>query len=279
MSGLPFRELLDNHVDDSTDDAHRCLITDDLLEEDCVVLECGHRFNYAPLLEDIKRHKQQFNRRESDQGRLTRNQIRCPYCRHIQNYLLPYRQNYPMVNGVNYLRKTNIDTFLATNPCSICSHTPSSQISIYNAHCPSQPINYGDTHWYCSVHLKQSIREHQRRIRQENNASKALEKKKAREEAKLAKKKAREEAKHLKTSNLHNKPPLEPITTQVPTPLLTQNMVPISKSAPKCAWVMKLGKRKGELCRENATVCGMCKKHYKMKMNNSSPSSTGSVPG
>ena len=73
-----------------SDDKELCLITNDVLTENYVKLECGHTFNYLPLYKDILNHKKKFNFMESLIETLNDKQIRCPYCRTKQNSLLPF---------------------------------------------------------------------------------------------------------------------------------------------------------------------------------------------
>ena len=56
-------------------------------------MECGHKFNYAPLFNDIFTHKYCLNILEGH-GKLRVNEIRCPYCRFISKNLLPFYDNY-----------------------------------------------------------------------------------------------------------------------------------------------------------------------------------------
>ena len=64
-----------------------------------IVLNCGHKFNYDPLFQDIYNHKKRFSAMET--MRLKEFQIRCPYCRKIQNELMPYYKGKRKVYGVN----------------------------------------------------------------------------------------------------------------------------------------------------------------------------------
>lgn len=86
------------------EDNNLCLITNQLLVDKHVKLECGHKFNYIPLFNDIKNHKQKFNNLEGCNSKLKTNEIRCPYCRYKQNGVLPYYEelNIIKINGVNF---------------------------------------------------------------------------------------------------------------------------------------------------------------------------------
>ena len=89
--------------DDANEDDNRCLITNEPLTDRYVKLKCGHSFNYLPLLNDIKNHKEKFNHLEGSHTKLKQDEIRCPYCRSRQTEVLPYYEDlYPSkIHGVN----------------------------------------------------------------------------------------------------------------------------------------------------------------------------------
>ena len=101
-----FEELyksLDNE-ENLDEDTNTCLITNQLLTDKFIQLQCGHKFNYVPLFLDIKNHKQKFNALEGNSTRLDNNEIRCPYCRNKHSGVLPYYEEfgYAKINGVNH---------------------------------------------------------------------------------------------------------------------------------------------------------------------------------
>ena len=72
-----------------------CLITGEELVANSIKLQCGHHFNYIPLLQDVKNQKQRwFNGKYGINAgcdkTLNIGQIKCPFCRHVQNGLIPY---------------------------------------------------------------------------------------------------------------------------------------------------------------------------------------------
>lgn len=81
-----------------------CLITNKPLQANTVKLECGHSFNYLSIYKDVNNHKNKFNSMEISNSILKTEQIRCPYCRNIQNKLLPYIEieGVEKIHGVNY---------------------------------------------------------------------------------------------------------------------------------------------------------------------------------
>ena len=80
-----------NHKVES--DNNLCLISNQLLVDKFVELNCGHKFNYIPLYNDIYNHKKKFNNMEGNGSLLKMNEIRCPYCRKKQVGVLPYYDN------------------------------------------------------------------------------------------------------------------------------------------------------------------------------------------
>ena len=85
---------------------NKCLISNTILTENSITLECNHKFNYIPLVNDLTNHKLKFNYNESRILKL--NEIRCPYCRNVQKNLLPYYDihNVKKIHGVNFIDET-----------------------------------------------------------------------------------------------------------------------------------------------------------------------------
>jgi hypothetical protein len=87
------------------EDDNLCLITNQPLIDKFVKMECGHKFNYLPLFNDLVNHKKKFNNMESTSTHLKINEIRCPYCRKKSIGLLPYYEELGLakITGVNYI--------------------------------------------------------------------------------------------------------------------------------------------------------------------------------
>ena len=85
-----------------------CLINGESLESSSYIeLECGHKFNYLPLLNSIEEEKVNTCKKTSyyySYNRLKEHQLRCPYCRQIQEKILPYFPDLykKRVRGVNH---------------------------------------------------------------------------------------------------------------------------------------------------------------------------------
>jgi len=93
-------ELFKMLCEENSEDENECLITSEPLDEDSIELVCKHRFNYKPLFSEISRQKI-YNKLEVTH--LKPREIKCPYCRTIQNGLIPPSTNYPelLKFGVN----------------------------------------------------------------------------------------------------------------------------------------------------------------------------------
>lgn len=90
-----------HNADNADDDA--CLITNEPLNSFHVALQCGHKFNYEPLYQEVLRQKGRLGI-HNYQEKIEANQIKCPYCRSMTNQLLPYVGHHPTVKrlvGVN----------------------------------------------------------------------------------------------------------------------------------------------------------------------------------
>lgn len=100
-----FSELKKMNETTQDNDDNVCLITGEKLDYNFVTLSCNHSFNYKPLFCEIKGQKTLFNAQET--LKLNLNQIKCPYCRCITNYLLPQiPEIHPgLVKGVNSPKK------------------------------------------------------------------------------------------------------------------------------------------------------------------------------
>ena len=77
----------------------QCEIDHIKLDEHYITLECGHTFNYEAIFNAIKE-----NKHLKFYSKLNTEQIKCPYCRNIQNKILPYYKNIlnEKIHGVNY---------------------------------------------------------------------------------------------------------------------------------------------------------------------------------
>ena len=101
---LKFLNDDDEYVNDNVNN-NNCLISHEPLDDSKINLPCGHSFNYFPLYKEIYNQKKIKNVTEIVYLKV--NQIKCPYCRAIHNYLIPYREmeGVSLVYSVNSPRK------------------------------------------------------------------------------------------------------------------------------------------------------------------------------
>jgi hypothetical protein len=80
-----------------------CLITNEPLNSFHVSLECGHKFNYEPLYQEVLRQKGRLGIHNYHE-KIGMHQVKCPYCRTLTNRLLPCVGQHPVIKrlvGVN----------------------------------------------------------------------------------------------------------------------------------------------------------------------------------
>lgn len=95
------KQLLEELCKESTETYEKvCLISNEILESSPVKLICGHEFNYQSIYNEIKQQKSK--RKSLDTCRLKRYQIKCPYCRNVQDGVIPSKNEYVDIDGVNY---------------------------------------------------------------------------------------------------------------------------------------------------------------------------------
>lgn len=95
--------------DDSVHDAdtdNNCLLTKEALNDIHVTLNCGHKFNYIPLYKEVVIQKTSAGMSTNgyyNSCTLRLNEMKCPYCRRVQDKLLPFLNydNIKRLRGVN----------------------------------------------------------------------------------------------------------------------------------------------------------------------------------
>jgi hypothetical protein len=280
---INFYEELYKSLDESEDtsNANVCLITNKQLEESCITLKCNHKFNYDAIYNDIYNHKKKYNTMERNSLKIQ--QIRCPYCRAIQNELLPPKEGYKKVHGVNFYDE-ELEALSKMN----CSHSELTQgICCYmypNAKTTLQGcINkyvktlHLDNKTYCSSHynitFSKLYKEKKLKEKQEKEKKKALallekikaqeEKQKAKEEkqkAKEEKQKAKDEEKLKKAAEKIQKKSQKSQNENVIISLVPSS----SQQSGGCSQLLKTGKNKGSQCGCKISQDGLCGRHYKL---------------
>jgi hypothetical protein len=241
-----------------------CLISNSPLVTNFVELKCGHKFNYGPLYKDIYNHKKKFNNMEQIKTKLKQNQIRCPYCRNVQDELLPYYEGfgYPKEHGINFfdVNKGYNDNY--NTGFGIAGHQCQYQIINLDASGNShthQCNHYGYVHnilktkynnetKYCYTHKLAVVKQIKEEIKETNKAKKLEEKNKKLEE----KNKKIEEQNKMKMELLQKK-------LEVNINSTNYNQF--------CKAILKSGKNKGTQCFANTYKDCLCKRHYVLGYN------------
>lgn len=89
-------ELSHNPNNSNQDDI--CLITKEPLQDNFITLDCGHKFNYLSLYNELLKQKTNSNYFEIVNIKI--NETKCPYCRQITPKILPYID----MNGVKIVK-------------------------------------------------------------------------------------------------------------------------------------------------------------------------------
>jgi len=97
-----FKELNNELKNGIIHDDNICLISNLPLTDNYITLNCNHKFNLLPLYNEVCKQKVEINKLEISY--LLINQIKCPYCRSINEKLLPFVPGTSMEvkRGVNY---------------------------------------------------------------------------------------------------------------------------------------------------------------------------------
>lgn len=133
----------DDTSNDVLDHDKECLISKEDLDDTSIKLECGHTFNYEPLYNEIV--KQKTRPHPSEIVKLKVNQIKCPYCRNIQNKILPHAKllDLKKITGVNAPAKWQ----MLNDRCSYSNNNKRSKY--FNSTC-----NTACWGKYCNKHSK-----------------------------------------------------------------------------------------------------------------------------
>ncbi len=263
-----------------------CLITNNKLTDNYIKLICNHTFNYKAIFNEVKKQKIKYNHLEVT--RLKKNQIKCPYCRTIQNGLLPYVEGFEKIKYVNYPEGLQ--------------HLPNKCNYIFSSgKKKGQSCGKGCSKDYCTTHEKIMLKREQKLLEKNQKQltkellkeKKLLEKqhKKLLNKNKKLKekinKKLKEKIQNYKIKLPINDPMIEVIDNMIneiknnkfQSPnikkyeAVNQEIKQKIKQEEKktgvfpCQYVFKRGKNKGMQCQcQKIFKNDLCKIHYKMKL-------------
>ena len=248
-----------------------CLISNMPLTENFVKMTCGHTFNYIPLYNDILNHKKKFNIMEHQS--LKNIEIRCPYCRKVQQELLPYHK-YPgvkEVHGVNFFDPT----IIIKNQCACCAHTNMTFITgkceyvlaEVGEECPNTSVLLLDQNkkYYCLYHKYKMNNELAKKLHLDKMAFKKKqieeEKQKKIDEKMKAKNDAKEEKMKMKELNNKAKEELKELNKKIKE---ETKSVKINKNENVVLSVMCCTQllKKGGTCKQKQHTGTLCLRHH-----------------
>ena len=266
------KEVIDN------ENENVCLITNNKLTDNFVKLCCNHKFNYEAIFNEVKKQKVKYNHLEVT--RLKKHQIKCPYCRTIQNGLLPLVEGFEKIRYVNYPEALQH----LPNKCTYIFASGKKKGQFCGKSCSKK---------YCTTHEKIMLKREQKLL--EKN-QKQLTKQLLKEQKILEKKhkqllnknkKLKEKIENYKIKLPKNDPMIDVIDNMINeiqnSKFLGSNIKTnqeINKETTQeikqekekiniysCQYIYKKGKNKGLQCHcKKIFKDGLCKTHYKMKL-------------
>ena len=266
-------------------DNNLCLITNQQLIDKFVELNCGHKFNYIPLYNDIYNHKKKFNNMEGSSSSLKTNEIRCPYCRKKQLGVLPYYSELvsEKTNGVNWYDDTQVLNNIYSKEkhiynfgkCEFIMPITTSISSSNNVIHSTCPISYVtklecDNKTYCWTHNRFMIKKFEKEKKEkEKEAQKKLKKEakqKEKEDKKAQAKMKKAEAKEsLKKSKKQSKDLILSITDVEEENVVISINPQTETNNEGCTQIIKTGLNKGNPCGLIILNDCLCKRHYNLK--------------
>jgi hypothetical protein len=255
-----YKSLDENESSDKKENV--CLITQEPLKENYVTLNCNHSFNYMPLYKDIKNFKQKFI--SMDTTNLKKTQIRCPYCRNIQNDLLPYVEmdGVQKLQGINHYDPTaEVPHYLIGNGYyfGVCSHVDQ---------CQSQHVTKckHDQKDYCYYHVIKMNRQFKKEelLKKKQAAIEIYKAEKLKEkEEKKKEKDAQKAALKAEKDSLNKEKKIALKQKKINAAQSGENVI-IDET--KCCQLLKSGLSKGQQCGAKIYSDGShnkyCKRHF-----------------
>jgi len=152
----------DSGVNDDSDNI--CLLTKEPLHDIHIVLSCGHKFNYIPLYKEVVIQKTSAGMTTNGYYNLCllrTNELKCPYCRRVQDKLLPLL-NY---SNIKKLRGVNAPESLCMK-VRTCEHVETANKKKkknakkeMSSACKCNAIHVVNGTYYCKKHYEQQLQE------------------------------------------------------------------------------------------------------------------------
>ena len=235
-------------------DENVCLITNNLLTDNFVKLNCGHTFNYESIFNEVKKQKLKYNHLEVTY--LKKNEVKCPYCRTIQNGLLPYCSGFEKIRWVNHPE----DYHFLPNSCIYEFKSGKKKGKACEKGCAKK---YCKTHQKIMQKRKEKEKEKQQKKKLEQRKNKIKQQKIKLKEKKINKKIPK------KIENINVKLSVsDPMIDIIDNMLIQVKTLQNQKEKPivsTCNYIFKRGKYKNQQCLcKKIFKNGLCKMHYKL---------------
>ena len=265
-------KMLQEACEDKNQNEETCLISGEKLEQNCIQLECNHKFNYKFIYNEV--HKQKTQPWHSEINKVKTFQLKCPYCRNIQTGILPFRENYPKVKYVNWPPSL----MMLPDNCSYIFSSGKRKGLACGKKCNGK---------YCTSHNRIIEKREKKKLEKEKKKlekemKKKLEKEKKKLEKEMKKKLENEKNKKITKGGLAvvnwkkieqkfhdnsivphaaNADELTNVQIEQIMNVTTPISIPIVVT---CSYIFKKGKRKGQNCQcKKIHKDGLCKFHYK----------------
>jgi len=152
-----------------TDTDNNCLLTKEALNDIHVTLNCGHKFNYIPLYKEVVIQKTSAGMTTNgyyNSCTLRLNEMKCPYCRRVQDKLLPFL-NY---DNIKKLRGVNAPESVCMKS-RMCEHVETASKRKNTKKKKSDSCECNATHvvngaYYCKKHYEQQKEQQQKEQQQ-----------------------------------------------------------------------------------------------------------------
>ena len=257
-------------------DNNLCLITNQLLIDNFVELNCGHKFNYIPLFNDIYNHKKKFNNMEGSASLLKTNEIRCPYCRKKQLGVLPYYKELvsEKTNGVNWYDDTQTQSAYISchgkfsyGKCEFIINKTTSTSETTNAPCPNTYITKSecDNKTYCWTHNRIITKQFEKEKKDKEKEAQKLLKKEAKEAQKAEKEALKKSTKKKPKDLILSITDVEEENIVVSSSSVNSQINAVNEG---CIQIIKTGLNKGNPCGLVILNDCLCKRHYNLKNKN-----------
>ena len=170
--------IRDDSVNDIDTD-NNCLLTKEVLNHIYITLNCGHKFNYIPLYKEVVIQKTSAGMTTNgyyNSSTLRLNEMKCPYCRRVQDKLLPFL-NY---DNIKKLRGVNAPESLCMK-VRMCEHVETANNNKkkntkkkISDSCECNAIHTVNGAYYCKKHYewqKEQQQEEQQENKEETSSS------------------------------------------------------------------------------------------------------------